>query len=285
MTNELVFEIAWSQIWQVLVLCVLAAITCRFLAKCEPRWCYLLWLVVLLKAVAPPVMVSTVGLFSWMRIGVDAMLVPAHQPVTPTSAIPFRDFVASLGSISPTLLLGIWLVGSIAYAACIYVRCKRFSRLLLASVERKDQDLQTLADSIAKRMGVEKRIRVAVTNSPIGPAVVGIRRPTVVIPREIASGKSAHELTPILAHEILHVKRRDTLLTFFFVFANVIWWFNPLVRFVASRVSQYSEHNCDLEVIRFLECDRASYARCLVNVLETKQEMRPILGYPGVRAL
>ena len=233
--------------------------------------------------VLPPTLVSRVGLFSWMRVGVDAMLVPAHESIEPGAAIPFKATVDWLGSLSPNLLSVVWLFGSIVYGASVLVRCRAFSNLLLNSITKKPDRLRVLTQSIAKRMGAPDDIRVVVSREPIGPAVLGVWRPTIVLPEAVAS-QSHDQLEPILAHEVLHVKRRDILLTLFIIGSKVVWWFNPLIWFAAARVSQFNEHTCDLDVIRFLKVRRARYARCLVNVLESKQTFRPVLDFPGVRA-
>ena len=72
-----------------------------------------------------------------------------------------------------------------------------------------DPQLIHLVESISKRIGLRRRVRLLVTAGRIGPAVVGLFRPTVLLPKVIVDGKSPRELEPILAHELIHIRRGD----------------------------------------------------------------------------
>jgi hypothetical protein len=93
------------------------------------------------------------------------------------------------------------------------------------------------------------------------------------------------ELEPILAHELIHVRRGDLWLGFLQLLASSLWWFHPLVRLAMQRAMAEAERCCDEAVIALLRCDPASYARCLIDVLAKKQELMAAPAFPGVRPL
>ena len=49
-------ELLWLQSWQVAVLFALVGLACLLLRRASAHWRYLLWLVVLVKCLVPPVM-------------------------------------------------------------------------------------------------------------------------------------------------------------------------------------------------------------------------------------
>jgi beta-lactamase regulating signal transducer with metallopeptidase domain len=58
---------AWTQIWQVTVLIVVVSLLARIAAANRPQLAFALWLVVLLKCVAPPLWSSPSGAFCWLQ--------------------------------------------------------------------------------------------------------------------------------------------------------------------------------------------------------------------------
>lgn len=281
MTNEIVWDIFLWQLFQGAVLTAVVVLSCVLLKR-SPRWCFWLWLVVLLKLIIPPTLMSPLSLFAWMRIGVETLMVPAGTVARP-GMIPWKENLAEFNALSPYLFAGIWFAGAFLAAGSAYWRCRRFFKLLRRAIVPTPVHVNRAVRSIATRMGLSTRIRVLVTSEPIGPAVFGMLRPTIVLPEGILN-QSSEKLNAILAHEVVHIKRRDALFTMFIAGVKVIWWFNPLVWLAASRANQFAERTCDLEVIRFLKLDRGVYAHCLVDVLAAKQQYRPVFGLPGVRA-
>lgn len=78
------------------------------------------------------------------------------------------------------------------------------------------------------------RAEVLLSDDVEGPATVGVRRATILVPRRILDPPLAVQ-TAVLCHELLHVRRRDWLVTL----AEELWcallWFHPGARLIASR--------------------------------------------------
>ena len=56
---------AWSQLWQVSVLILAVGLVTRLFCKKRPHLAYVLWLLVIIKCLTPPVWSSPTGVFSW----------------------------------------------------------------------------------------------------------------------------------------------------------------------------------------------------------------------------
>lgn len=82
------------------------------------------------------------------------------------------------------------------------------------------------------------------------PAVNGILRPTISLPRGIYDLLSENELNAVLLHELTHAKRRDNLIRLVHEIIVCVLWFHPMVWITSARISFYRELSCDESVIQ-----------------------------------
>ncbi len=201
---------------------------------------------------------------------IPAETVPAIAATESTPAPPQRSVWWIVG-------LGIWLAGtcgSFLLAWGRWVSCRREIR----RAEKVDDPLaQQLLQELRTRLRVSRNVILIISRSRIGPAVLGVFRPIVLIPARMMAGKTAADLEPILAHELIHVRRGDLWVGWLQVLAQAVWWFHPLVWWAGRLLKREAERCCDKEVIAELGCPPARYARALLDVLELKQsfETRP----------
>ena len=106
------------------------------------------------------------------------------------------------------------------------------------------------------------RASLAVTDAIGTPATVGVRRAIVLLPRRVLDLPPAVQRA-VIAHELVHVRRRDWLHTI----AEECWcaalWFHPAARIVALRLSLARETIVDEITIRATR-DRRAYAEALL---------------------
>lgn len=145
------------------------------------------------------------------------------------------------------------------------------------------EELDRLLVDLRKKFKIKRAVRLRLVNAPVGPAIVGLFRPTIVLPRAITEGKESSDLAPLMAHELIHVRRGDLIWSLLQTLSTSLLWFHPMVWIAGRKLTQESERSCDLETIASLGCSPASYARCLVDVLERKHLLRVAPALPGVR--
>lgn len=183
------------------------------------------------------------------------------------------------------LLTWLWIAGAIAGATVLLVRYSLFIFWIRRTREIEFEHVSDLARQLSSRLGIRSRVRVKILESPVGPVVLGLFRPTVVLPAAIVRGKSADELAPLLAHELIHFRRGDLWWALLQALAKNLLWFHPLVHLAERRVTREAERSCDEETIASLGCSPAAYARCLLGVLEQKHQLRVAPALPGVRTV
>jgi beta-lactamase regulating signal transducer with metallopeptidase domain/uncharacterized protein YjbI with pentapeptide repeats len=133
------------------------------------------------------------------------------------------------------------------------------------------ESLQRLTHAWSLRMAPA----LAFTERVIVPQVVGLWRPTILLPTAALAGLRPDELEMILAHELAHVRRYDLWINLVQRLAEAVLFFNPAVWYLSRQVSLYREYCCDeatCRLARQTEGDtRFRYAEALLRAVELAQ--------------
>ncbi len=314
-------QLAWlaiSQVWQVAVAALIVAVVVRLWCRHRPHLAYLLWMLVLVKCLTPPIWSSPVGVFSWAQAKVEVYdeVAPLSGPIVTdtvvladTSPLVEDEFTSDTtrskkhtlngepapskrlaGKERPSWKIGwstivglIWIGGSAVVLLTAVARLLACALIVRCSESLDDEKVAASLSKLARQLGIRRRVRLLVTKRNVGPAVFGLFRPTVLLPQTLANGKSPTELEPILAHELIHFRRGDTQFGWFQVAAQIMWWFHPLVWWASRQATTERERCCDEEAIRNLACAPEDYAQSLIDVLNQKRQLQPLYALPGVR--
>ena len=171
------------------------------------------------------------------------------------------------------ILALLWLCGIAAVLALLLAGHLRLRTMLRGS--------RLLADPVAAALTQECRARlrldfpVTLTENPRvkTPLVLGVIRPTIILPAGLARQLSEAELRGVLLHELAHVKRHDILVSWLINLILALHWFNPLVWLAASRWRVERELACDELVLHALaapelrpHADQARRARRIASL-------------------
>ncbi|MCA9123499.1 MAG: hypothetical protein H6822_32885 [Planctomycetaceae bacterium] len=307
---------AFSQTWQVTFLVILVLVITRLFAKNRPHLAYMLWLVVLIKCVAPPFWSSPTSAFTWLQtamsaedtlepdrflfvnysrlgINIDTSQEPLPDVNRVLVTLPPSDFqsaeaVAVAPYESPRIewsyiLLAVWGTGFGGALLVSGLRSARCIRMLHNTPSVDSPELERLLAQLTVKLRVRRRVRLLVTTSRVGPAVIGLLRPLIVVPEIVVRNRAPEELEAILAHELIHVRRGDLWLGLLQVCSRAVWWFYPLVWWVNRLSTRQAERCCDEEVIGELRCDPRRYASSLLDILELKRTLQTIPTFPGMK--
>jgi beta-lactamase regulating signal transducer with metallopeptidase domain len=306
--------LVWTHIWQIGLLVCFVGLINLFLARRWPHLAYALWLVVLLKCFVPPVGHWPLNLLGRLtpneasapstsftsdtyssattdarhvavtasRAALESFSVadrpgpPASSVAPPVSTPPVRSLASRAAPLA-------WLCGSVLLCGIAIGRGGEIHRRLRRTSAVPSDEILSLVERISDRIGLKHGARVLVTSTDIGPMVVGIRRPTIFLPATLLRQLRPPQLEAVLAHELAHVRRRDTWVAALQLAAQTLWWFHPMVWWMNRQLVRERERSCDEEVVVTLEGKRAQYARSLLNVLEARHRLEPLWGYPAVR--
>ena len=141
------------------------------------------------------------------------------------------------------VLVALWLAGLLLTAAGLGWRQRRAAGLL-------QRDAQGL------------------WRAPAGssPALVGARQPRLALPRDFEARFDAAEQAAILAHEAMHLRRRDNLWALLACTLATLQWFNPWAWWALRRFRGDQELACDAAVLSSHPAvEPASYLRALLK--------------------
>jgi TonB family protein len=141
--------------------------------------------------------------------------------------------------------------------------------------------LQPLATELMAAIGADATL--AITDDIHTPATVGARRAVILLPRRILDLPAAVQRA-VIAHELVHVRRRDWLHTIAEEFWCAALWFHPAARVIATRLSLARETIVDEATIG-LTRDRRAYAEALLAFSDPRPHVVGLTPLIGRRSL
>ncbi|HEY5951111.1 MAG TPA: M56 family metallopeptidase, partial [Kofleriaceae bacterium] len=124
--------------------------------------------------------------------------------------------------------------------------------------------------------GLGSRARLVVGDAAVGPHVVGMLQPIIVVPPALLEDSAL--LRAALLHELAHVRRKDALGRYIQIAASSLMWWNPLVRLVNRRLDLAREAACDAWALETGSLPRPAYARLLVRMAALRAAAAPTLA-------
>jgi TonB family protein len=141
-------------------------------------------------------------------------------------------------------------------------------RLRARHFQRLDSPFQTVRARLRLSSAVEIRISPEVAVA----MVAGHIRPVILL-SEDATLWPRERLELVLAHELMHVKRRDCLAQSVAQIAKALYWFHPLVWLAASEMQKERERATD-DALLALGAEAVDYAEHLVALARSIQGHR-----------
>ncbi|MEO8497336.1 MAG: M56 family metallopeptidase, partial [Planctomycetota bacterium] len=137
-------------------------------------------------------------------------------------------------------LWAVWILGVVAMMARYLVGQWRI-RSLLAESRPASAWAENQALRIGMALGCSKSPKPRVLDAALCPAVVGVVRPSLVVP----SHAEKRDVTAILAHELAHLRFGDTRWNALIQLTSALLWFHPLVWRMRRAHSDASERVAD----------------------------------------
>jgi len=292
----------------------------------RPHLAHGLWLIVILKCVTPPIWGNSLGVFSQVQTVLAANdAVASISPMAPLDAGSSDDVALSSETIDrlsrgklvdeseydfgafatpisggptgvvPRQRIGAAFWGVLAAGAVLgflvvgvkFATCVR--RINKNRVRDFDDELNQHVAHLCRQLRIRHVPEIIVSDVLFGPAVLGIFRHTIVLPKCLLQTEPAERtvtpesLNPILVHELLHIRRGDLFTGTLQAVVQCLWWFHPAVWFANRMLSRDAERCCDEQVIAELGCGPAEYARSLLSVIESKQPLQAVPVFPGMK--
>lgn len=140
-------------------------------------------------------------------------------------------------------------------------------RLRRSAQAIRDGTLLEALSRQARILGLKSAPWLAYCEQVAVPTVIGVLKPTILLPLAITSGLSPDQAESVLAHELAHLKRYDHLVNLLQRIIESLLFFHPAVWWISHRIRIEREHCCDDLVVA---CGAApiDYATSLLRVAE-----------------
>ena len=140
-----------------------------------------------------------------------------------------------------------------------YFRSRR--KLLRVSNPAGEED-QAALEAARRRTGCDREAELYRCSHIHTPMLMGFRRPVILLPEDVPAGS----LEAALAHELTHLKHRDTWYMLLMTLARCVHWFNPLVWLMVRVARRDMELCCDYDLLNGQgEEARRTYGRAILD--------------------
>jgi beta-lactamase regulating signal transducer with metallopeptidase domain len=183
---------------------------------------------------------------------------------------------AMMASLAGTLILGIWL-----FFRLHSLIGRHAQEVAAASLPQSFYN--QLADC-ARRLELRCIPRVVVTGRLATPAVFGVFRPVLLMPKGYLGKLSRRDTEHMLLHELAHIKRGDLLAHGLYMLLQVVYWYNPLLWLVRRQMHHLRELSCDATVAELLRERTPAYRQTLLDTARRllTSSVEPGLGLLGL---
>lgn len=167
-------------------------------------------------------------------------------------------------SIGKWILIA-WALGAMLLVIHTIISALVLRRLVARARPVADRDWLDLVDEMSDRLLIRRPVRLVQSDRITVPIVWGTMHPVLILPG------SADEWTDdrkrcVVAHELAHVRRWDSLTQFAAHVACIIHWFNPLAWRAARGMRLEREKACDDLVLQMGRTRPSEYASHLLDL-------------------
>lgn len=171
--------------------------------------------------------------------------------------------------------LPLWFAGVLIFALRLIWSSRHVARLRCEGDAAEDSLAQTVLH-LARRMSLDRPVRVLISSLADSPSVAGWLRPAILLPAASLLNLSVEQLEAVLAHELAHIRRHDYLVNVLQTLAETLFFYQPAVWWVSSCIRNEREPCCDDLAVEICG-DPVGYARALTR-LERLRVISPELA-------
>jgi beta-lactamase regulating signal transducer with metallopeptidase domain len=278
--------------WQGSVLVgVVVVLQWAFGSRLSARGRYGLWLLVVVRLLLPFSIPLQFSLFNSPPLRHAARLEERFVEAFSAKATTLESREFSIGgAVTPSpsglsILANIWLLGASLLAIGLGLATVRFSRRVSGQRPVTDGDLLDLLEDCKEEMQIHTPVALVETDQIETPALLGVIRPRILLPRGFLSRFTPEEVKLVFFHELGHLKRADLFVGWITALVLLLHWFNPIVWYAYRRMKADRELACDSVALGYLgEDENRLYGHTLLKLIESLswQGMRSVPALAGL---
>jgi beta-lactamase regulating signal transducer with metallopeptidase domain len=291
---------AWPMLWQSsLLIALLFALDFALRKRVRATVRYVLWMLVVVKLVLPASLSLPTGVGYWVpapeSVAMEEAMAPpllAHsenpRPSAPPTATRLPQRAAVVPRAVPLPALTWPGIVAASWFCCVVVLTMIF--LLRAAQARRiaarataTDDFSELLSSCARKMRVRPGVSLRLSDAVNTPAVCGVFRPVILLPRALAGKLDAPQMRAVLLHELAHIRRGDLWAGHLQTTLQIFYFYNPFLWLANAAIRRVREEAVDELVLVAMAEEAAVYPETLLNVAKfSLQAPRLAFGFAGI---
>jgi beta-lactamase regulating signal transducer with metallopeptidase domain len=273
--EDFVLDFMVNALWQPVLLAAIAVLCLRLLlGRASARHHYVVWVAALILSVLLPFWSALPDRIDPLKPAILPIAInlstlrmsPALQAIPPSAGNSSVNNSSTLRKLPfKSIFTGLFLL-------FILYRLLRLGRAWSATrAIRKSAIPVVISERLEKAMNHCRQalgvgdVSLLCSPSVMVPVTLGLRRPAIILPAQLASGASPELLTAALGHEMTHIRRRDYAWNLLYELLFLPISFHPAAALVKRRINETRELACD-ETVGELVMDAHDYARSLVGL-------------------
>jgi len=165
----------------------------------------------------------------------------------------------------------LWLIGALLFSLKM-VGGYFYTRNLISSSHRSiPQNWHDFIILQLDKLQIEKSIKVFESEKVSSALTFGFLKPVIVVPLGFFMTLPTDQIEAVLLHEIYHIKHKDYLINLLIMAFEVIFFYHPLMWWLAKNIRVERENRCDDQVTQIT--DKQVYAHALLNMESYRQSL------------
>lgn len=261
----------------------------RFISKDRlgAKWYYYIWMLLLIRLMIPIGLEGKVN--QLIPIGRDQGVTFEYLDknneildlITMSEDYALSINENSLDSTSQPLFT-LWLIGVILFILYAIVLNFKNWRRLKDKEDVDDSVIIQVYKNCQHKLHIKKDIPLLTTFQVHSPALIGVFKPYLLIPKDVLNNLSVDQLQHVILHELIHYKRKDLVINWIISFLHIVHWFNPIIWYGFHQMRLDREAACDASVLSYLNPkEYREYGATIITLLEKASNMTYFSGAAG----
>lgn len=171
----------------------------------------------------------------------------------------------------------LWISGSVLVMAFYVLSYIRYGKLIRQHSCLAEESVHAICTKCAKKLGMKRYIPTVMWSDSVkAPMLFGAFHPVIVIPGTYRTRLSRERAEHIILHELMHFKRYDPFISWIWILACAVHWFNPISWYAYSRSRIDCELSCDAGVIDVIGIkSNTYYGQTVISTLIKQRKDSP----------
>jgi len=144
-----------------------------------------------------------------------------------------------------------WLAGMILFMLKVLGSFIWLKRMLNLAVPMTNTSINSLLIHIKAVLGIKSNVELKTSSWIKSPIIVGIIRPTILLPIGLIEGLSIDEVEAILYHELSHFKRKDFVINIIINVLQIVFFYHPTYWWLKSQLDHEREYATDEMALQY----------------------------------